>query len=313
MNNSTPSSQNPILVIVCGPTGVGKTAVSLQLASRWNTEIVSTDSRQFYREMNAATGKPTVEELDSIKHHFINNLSIHDHYSAGQYELEASKLLESLFTIYPIVFAVGGSGLYFKALAEGLDHCPYIPSSLKSKLEQELIVNGLNTLLEELQNADPVYYEKVDKNNSRRIIRALSVIRISGKPFSSFLTNQVKQKSYRTIYLRLGLERPILYERINKRVESFLNNGLFKEAKQLYSYRHLTALQTPGYKEVFDFMDDKISKQEAIDKIKQHNRNYAKRQETWLNQYVGDTTFHPDDMEGIVAYISLNFASLTGR
>jgi len=296
---SIPES-TPTLLVVCGPTAVGKTAVGVSLAQQWQTEIISTDSRQFYREMNAATGKPSEHERAQAVHHFIDNLSIHDPYSAGQYEIEVTHLLQSLFKQYPIVLAVGGSGLYFKAITQGLDSFPPVDPEVKSELLHEWKTGGLEPLLIELKNQDPLYYEKVDRQNSRRVLRALEVIRSSGQPFSAFQGLGATTKPYRIVYLRLGMERQELYARINHRVDEFIALGLFEEAEKLYPFRQLPALQTPGYKEAFDFLEGKLSRVETIDKIKQHNRNYAKRQETWLRQQVGGTVYHPGDLEGII-------------
>jgi tRNA dimethylallyltransferase len=302
LNVGTSNLENPsTLIVVCGPTAVGKTAVGIALAQYWQTEIISTDSRQFYREMNAATGKPTLAERAQSKHHFIDNLSIHDPYSAGQFETEATKLLESLFQQHSIVLAVGGSGLYFKAITEGLDEFPSVDPKIKSNLLHIWETVGLEPLLSELRQHDPNYYAIVDHQNPRRILRALEVIRSSGKPFSSFQGKNKTPKPYRVIYLRLGMDRQELYARINSRVENFVELGLFSEAEELYPHRQLAALQTPGYQEAFDFLEGKLSRLESIEKIKQHNRNYAKRQETWLNQQVGNQVFHPKDMNSIFA------------
>jgi tRNA dimethylallyltransferase len=302
LNVGNSNLENPsTLIVVCGPTAVGKTAVGIALAQHWQTEIISTDSRQFYREMNAATGKPSPMERAQATHHFIDNLSIQDSYSAGQFEIEATKLLGELFQRHSVVLAVGGSGLYFKAITEGLDEFPSVDPKIKSDLTHIWETEGLGPLLSELRQQDPNYFAIVDHQNPRRILRALEVIRSSGKPFSAFQGENKMPKPYRVIYLRLGMDRQELYARINSRVENFVNLGLFSEAEELHPHKHLTALQTPGYKEAFDFLEGKLTRQETIDKIKQHNRNYAKRQETWLNQQVGIQAYHPEDLNGIIA------------
>jgi tRNA dimethylallyltransferase len=283
---------------------VGKTAVGIQLAERLGTEILSTDSRQFYREMQAATGKPTVEELARVPHHFIDNLSIFDAYSAGRYEAEAMALLETLFGRVPVVLAVGGSGLYFQALTTGLDAYPEVLPGMREQLMAELEIRGLPALLAELEAGDPQYYATVDRSNARRIVRALEVMRSSGQPFSGFQGQSRTPRPYRVVYLRLGMDRQTLYERIDRRVEGFVAMDLFGEAERLYPHRALPALQTPGYREAFDYLDGRMSREQAIEKILQHNRNYAKRQETWLRQQVGGQVFHPEDEGGILSFMA---------
>ena len=303
MEPNPASPIQPTLIVVCGPTAVGKTAVGIWLAERLGTEILSTDSRQFYREMRAATGKPSPEELARVPHHFIDNLSIFDPYSAGRYEAEAGVLLEELFQRTPVALAVGGSGLYFQALTQGLDAYPEVLPGIREQLNAELESQGLAALLEELRTGDPAYYEAVDRNNPRRVLRALEVMRSSGQPFSAWQGQPRAPKPYRVVYLRLGMDRQALYERIDRRVEGFVAMDLFGEAERLYPYRALPALQTPGYREAFDHLEGRLNREEAIDKIRQHNRNYAKRQETWLRQQVGGPVFHPADEAGIWAYL----------
>jgi tRNA dimethylallyltransferase len=292
------------LIVVCGPTAVGKTALVIQLALRLKTEIISTDSRQFYNELNAATGKPDKAELAMVRHHFINCRSIKEAYSAGAYEADALALLSELYKVRDVVIAVGGSGLYFKALSEGLDHFPVISQELRKALnDQAGTVHGLNLLIEELKDKDPAYYEQVDRMNPRRIIRALEVIRSSGKPYTDFKTESAQKRDFKIHYIRLQLPREELYKKINLRVEGFVDSGLLDEVKSLMKFRNFEALQTPGYREMFEFLDGDCSLDYAIDKIKQHNRNYAKRQETWLNKMVPEPKFHPMEFENIIQYL----------
>lgn len=291
------------LIVVCGPTAVGKTAVSIQLAQHFQTEILSTDSRQFYIETNAATAKPEPEELASVPHHFINSLSIHNDYDVGKFEKDALDLLDKLFQKNDVVIVSGGSGLYIKALTEGLDKFPEIPAEKVEFLNSEWKEKGLEKLILELAEKDLEYFNQVDQNNPQRIIRALSVIRHTGKPFSFFRSGKTVQRPFKTIFIKLEMERPQLYDRINRRVDLFLEKGLISEAKLLYPQRHLNALKTVGYTELFDHFDGKYTLGEAIEKIRQHSRNYAKRQETWLRKYIPGQGFQPEDIEGIVGYI----------
>jgi tRNA dimethylallyltransferase len=307
---SVEKNNSNILIVICGPTAVGKTAVSVDLAETFRSEIISTDSRQFYREMNAATAKPALHELHRIKHHFINSRSIHEEYSAGMFEQDASKLLETLFSSLKLVFAVGGSGLYVKALTEGLDDFPDVDSAITDSLSLHFQQHGIGELQKELQEKDPEYYNQTDVHNPRRVLRALGVIRQTGLPFSSFHGNEKQKKSFNIVYLRLGLPREELYQRINLRVNSFLELGLIEEAISLFPFRHLKALQTVGYSEMFDHIEGKYSLDEALDKIRQHSRNYAKRQETWLKKYVGGPVFRPDDAKGIQEYLKEQISNL---
>lgn len=297
------NSRPKYLIVVCGPTAIGKTGVSIHLAQHFQTEILSTDSRQFYIETNAATAKPEPEELAMVPHHFINSLSIHQDYDVGKFEQDAITKLEELFQKHDVVIVSGGSGLYIKALTEGLDKFPEIPDDVVESLNREFIENGLGSLQNELSVNDRQYMEEVDQNNPQRIIRALSVIRHTGKSFSSFRSGNTVQRPFTTIYVKLEMDRSKLYERIDRRVDTFLEKGLLAEAKLLYPQRHLNALKTVGYTELFDHFDGKYTLEEAIEKIKQHSRNYAKRQETWLRKYIPGQGFHPEDLEGIIGYV----------
>jgi len=295
--------QNKRLIIICGPTAVGKTALSIQLAQHFGTSIISADSRQFYREMNAATAKPTSEELSAAKHHFIDSLSIHDEYSAGHFERDVLNLLDQLFETRDDVILVGGSGLYIKAITDGLDAFPDVEPHHLDDLNALLERHGIQALQQELQLKDSVYYDQVDTQNAHRLIRALSVIRQSGRPFSSFRSEGSAERPFQITFVRLGMDRTALYDRINARVDSFLDMGLLAEAELLYPHRHLTALQTVGYTEMFDHMEGKYTLPEALDKIRQHTRNYAKRQETWLRKQIGEPIWHPADVHAILDFL----------
>jgi len=301
------NKEKPRLIVICGPTAVGKTALSIQLAKELKTVILSADSRQFYKELNAATAKPTPEELSAVKHYFIDSLSIFDNYSAGQFERDTTTLLHALFKTRRDVIVVGGSGLYIKALVQGIDDFPEVETFHADALQQLLDTKGLAFLQNELKEKDPNYFKEVDLNNSRRVLRALAVIRQSNQPYSSFLKSQRNERDFQTVYVRLGINRKSLYERIDNRVYTFMEMGLLEEAQNLHPYKHLKALQTVGYTELFDFFEGKYSTmEEAIEKIKQHSRNYAKRQETWLNRQVSGPIWMPTDYEGIFKYLKID-------
>ena len=272
------------LLYIAGPTAVGKTALSISLAEALNTEIISCDARQFYREMSIGTGVPTEEEKASIPHHFIQNKSIHQPFDAGTFEKEGLELLERLFQKHQNVIMVGGSGLYAKALIEGLDEFPEIDPMAADKVKLIHLKEGLKGLQKLLKEKDPQYYKKVDLNNSHRLIRALEVCETSQKPYSSFLGQSPKKRHFSTQTLLLKLPREQLYDRINRRVEQMVKAGLEKEAQRLYSLKNLPALQTVGYREWFDHFDGKYSCKETIAEIQKNTRRYAKRQMTWFNQ-----------------------------
>jgi len=269
------------LIVIAGPTAVGKTELTIDLAKYFHSEIISSDSRQFYREMNIGTAKPTEEELAQVKHHFIDDLSIHDAYSVGDFERDGLQLLDELFRKLDVVFITGGSGLYIKALCEGLDQFPDVPENILDHYKSLLSTQGIEVLQKELAEVDPDYYQRVDSQNPHRLIRALSVCKASGKAFSSFLQQEKAVRNFTPIFICLQREREELYDRINRRVEIMLKEGLIQEAKELFPFRHLNALQTVGYQELFEFMNNQISQAEAIELIKRNTRRYAKRQGTW--------------------------------
>lgn len=272
------------LIVICGPTAVGKTAVGIKLAKHFGTEIISADSRQFYREMNIGTAKPLVAELASVPHHFINNLSITDKYTAGDYEKQALTVLENIFQKRNVAVMVGGSGLFIKAVCEGFDSFQNMVKEVDAAILEKIKSMLLTDLQNEVAKLDPEYYDKVDRNNSRRLQRALEVIYTTGKKYSEQRTGERAQRNFNSIKIGLELPREQLYNRINNRVDEMLKAGLWGEATTLYPYRHLQTLQTVGYQEVFDCLDNKYTKAEAIEKIKQNTRNYAKRQMTWFKK-----------------------------
>ncbi len=291
------------LIIIAGPTASGKTNLAIQLAQYFSTEILSADSRQFFREMSIGTAKPTPEELRQAPHHFINNLSIHDDYSVGDYEREALKLLGTLFLTKNVVIMVGGTGLYIRAVCESLDVFPDVPLSIREYWEQIFMTQGIEILQNKLKEVDPVYFEDVDKDNSKRLVRALSVWQESGQQFSSFRKKTQVKRDFECIYIALDTPREILYDRINKRVDNMIEAGLVEEARLLFPFKHLNALLTVGYSELFDYFEDKISLAEAIDKIKQHTRNYAKRQYTWFRKDEHWQKFTAPDVDNIIEYL----------
>jgi len=293
------------LIVVCGPTAVGKTSLAIQLAKYYETEIISADSRQFYKEMNIGTAKPSIEELSEIKHHFINNLNVIDDYSSGSYANEVLQLLEEWYKKHtkPIIIA-GGSGLFVKAVCEGFDTLPKVDEKTRAAINTTYLNEGIIALQQKLEIEDAEYYASVDKNNPQRLIRALEVIESTGKPFSSFLKKAPKPRFFESIYVGLNINRDLLYERINKRVDLMMQAGLLAEVEGLLNYRHLKALQTVGYTELFEFLDGKLNKEQAIALIKQNTRRYAKRQITWFKKIAGIKWFQPLEIELIKEYIN---------
>lgn len=281
---SPPPVPSKKLWIISGPTGIGKTAFAIELAKHFGTEIISADARQFYNELNIGVARPDKDELSAVKHHFIAHKSIHESYSAGRFADEANQLLQQLFQHHDHVVCVGGSGLYIQALIEGLDDLPS-SQEVKTKLEMLLKENGLPFLQEKLRSQDPEYFEQADTQNPHRVIRALEVIELSGIKFSILRAKKEKVLDYIPVILILSGKRHFVYDRINARVDRMIENGLLDEVKNLVPYQQLNALNTVGYKELFSYLNDEISYTEAINKIKQHSRNYAKRQETWWRRF----------------------------
>lgn len=305
--NSMQNSKLKCLLVIAGPTAIGKTTLAIQLAQHYNCDILSADSRQFFREMNIGTAKPDAAELTAAPHHFIDSLSIDDNYSVGDFERDALKKLEDIFTNNNVAVLVGGSGLYIKALCEGMDIFPDVSNEIKVQLEKELEENGLASLEAELRDTDNDYFLEVDKSNSRRILRALSIIRATGKTFSSFRMRNISPRPFQPIYIALTSDREKLYERINLRVDKMLEAGLLKEVKSLYPKRTLKSLQTVGYQEFFKHLDGELSLKEAVELVKRNSRRYAKRQMTWFrNQHPAGTKwsyFEANEFDEIVNFI----------
>lgn len=274
------------LIVIQGPTASGKTKLAIQLAKILNTVVVSADSRQFYKEIQIGTAKPTLEEQEGVKHYFIDSHSIHSPVTSAQYEKEAIQLLNELFISTPFIVLVGGSGMFIDALCDGINEVPK-NDLIKEQLNSELLTNGLPFLLSELKIKDEFYFQKVDKGNPLRVIRALEVIRSTGSTYSSFLDkNSIVKRDFETIKFVIDLPRDQLYERINLRVDQMICNGLLDEVKSVIEYKSLQSLNTVGYKELFSYLNSEIDFKEAVELIKKNTRNYAKRQLTWFRKDV---------------------------
>lgn len=301
MKNKTPKN----LIVITGPTAIGKTGLAIFLAKELQTEILSFDSRQFYKEMKIGTAVPSDEELSAVPHHFIQNLSIHDDYSVGDFERDALIKIEELFQNYDSLIFVGGSGLYEKAVTEGLDEFPEVDPEIRQNLIYEFDINGLEALQEELKVSDPNYYEMVDLNNPVRIIRALEICRGTQEPYSSFRKNNFSARNFNVIKIVLELPREEVYDRINKRVDMMMQEGLLDEVNSLYPFKHLNSLQTVGYRELFDYLDQKIDLDFAVEEIKKNSRRYAKRQLTWYRKDERAKWFSPLEKERILEYLKI--------
>lgn len=293
------NDKTPLLISVVGPTAVGKTKVAIALANKLKTEIISSDSRQFYREMEIGTAKPSMQDLLEARHHFINSLSVHDQYDVGEFEKDVMALLDDLFVKYNVVVMTGGSGLYCKAVWEGLDKFPKIPEEVREGLVSEFETKGLGNLLAELEEKDGEYFSKVDQRNPQRVIRALEVIRFSKKPFSSFQNQTKSDRPFKNIKIGINLPRDVLYKRIDDRMDLMLAEGLIDEARGLFQQRKLNALQTVGYSEIFGFLEGKYDQEEAIRLLKRNSRRYAKRQLTWFKKDESIRWFHPSQEDEI--------------
>jgi len=288
------------LIVIIGPTAVGKTEVAIKVAEHFKTEIISADSRQFFKELTIGTAKPNEEELNRVPHHFINSHAITVEYDAAQYAAEALDLIYLLFEKYDYLVVCGGSGLYIKALLEGFDDIPEVPDNIRDEVIAQYEKNGLTWLQKKLEELDPAYWQKVDQQNPARLMRALEVVMATGKSISSFQTKQKQQLPFRVVKIGLELDRELLYKRIDARMEEMITKGLFEEAKAMYPYRHHQALQTVGYKEIFDFLDGRYDREEAVRLLKRNTRRYAKRQFTWFKRDEEINWIEPDQWELIV-------------
>ncbi|NVO09866.1 MAG: tRNA (adenosine(37)-N6)-dimethylallyltransferase MiaA [Bacteroidales bacterium] len=301
--------ESKFLIVLLGPTGVGKTDLSITLSHQFNAPILSADSRQFYREMRIGTAAPTQAILDNAPHHFVGNKSILDRYSCGIFELEVLELLDTLYKSHNSALLVGGSGLYIDAVCKGIDDFPSPDSELRKDLYARLQSEGINSLKSHLNELDPVYYNQVDQSNTQRILKALEVCLQTGRTYSSFLTSPNKPRPFSLIKIGLNRSREELYQRINDRVDNMLADGLVAEVKNLYDYKHLNALNTVGYKEIFDYLNGKMSLESAIELIKRNSRRYAKRQLTWWARDNEITWFHPEQIDKIIELITYEISN----
>ncbi len=297
------SSKRGTLIVVGGPTGSGKSALAVEIAKHFGAPIISTDSRQMYRGMAIGTAQPTKEELAAVKHYFIADREPEDDFNCGRYEVEALTLLDRLFAENRYVVAVGGSGLYIQALCSGMDSLPEADEELRNTLKARLESEGLESLFAELQRLDPAYAEVIDRCNPARVMRALEVCIATGKPYSEQRSGTVVERPFNIIKIATDMPRDILYDRINRRVDMMVEEGLLAEAESMYPKRHLNALQTVGYRELFDYFDGKCSLEEAIELVKRNSRRYAKRQMTWFRRDSEFRWFAPSNLSEIITYI----------
>jgi tRNA dimethylallyltransferase len=292
-----------LLVVVAGPTASGKTQLSMSIANHFKTVVVSADSRQFYREIPIGTAQPSAAELHAVPHHFIAHLSIRESLSAGEYAAQCLALLKELCKTHQVVVLTGGSGLYIDAVLFGIDSFPESDPAFRTELNRMYLEKGIEALREELKASDQVYYDQVDLQNPRRIIRALEVCRATGKPYSSFLGKDATPLPWKYLMVGYNWPRDVLYDRINQRVDAMITAGLEQEAAAVHPYSNLNALHTVGYSELFDFFDGLISRETAVDKIKQNSRNYAKRQLTWCRRHQEMIWFEPGAESAVIAGI----------
>ena len=297
-------SQKRIIVIV-GPTGIGKTDLSIKLAQHLKTEIISFDSRQFFKELKIGTAPPCEDQLKLIQHHFIHNLSINDEYNVGLYEKDAMKKINELHKKYDNIILVGGSGLYIKAIVEGIDYIPNIPKKIRTAIQKKFEEKGLQWLQNKVKKIDSKFYSNCDTKNPRRLIRALEVYTHSKVQLSSFHKKRKKDRSFKTLKIGLKTSREFLYKKLEIRVDNMIKNGLVKEVISLSKYQNNNALKTVGYKEIFDFQKNKYTLEEAINKIKINSKRYAKRQITWFNSDQSINWFYLDEIEKIKKFIEL--------
>jgi len=294
------------LLVLLGPTGVGKTALSIELAQQIGSPIISADSRQIYKDLVIGTSAPDAEQLAKVRHYMIGTLELSDYYSASQFEEEVMSLLSTLFQQHPTVILTGGSMMYIDAVCYGIDEIPTVTAEIRKTVREQYEQSGLPPLLEELKTTDPVHFEEVDRSNHKRVIHAIEICRMTGRPYSSFRTRQIKERPFRMIKIGLTLPREELYERINERVDRMMQNGLLEEARHCYPFRHCNALNTVGYKELFSYFDGIWTLETAVEKIKRNTRIYARKQMTWFKRASDIHWFHPNDMQGITSLINTN-------
>ena len=296
--------RKPLLIAVVGPTAIGKTALAIQLAKHFKKEIISADSRQFYKEMSIGTAVPSQEELAEATHYFIQHKSIHDSYSVGDFERDTLGLLDTLFLEHKVVIMVGGSGMYVDAVVNGMDTFPEVDPKIREFLNKQLADHGIEGLQKQLSELDPVHFQKVDIHNPQRVIRALEVCLASGQPYSSFLNKHTTTRAFDTLYMGLEAPREVVYDRINTRVDVMIQSGLVEEVKSLLPYRNTNALQTVGYRELFAYFNEQSSLEEAIEEIKKNTRRFAKRQFTWFKRNPQIQWFsYPVQLDEVTSYL----------
>lgn len=297
------NTQKKYLIVVLGPTGIGKTDLTIKLAQKYNSEIISCDSRQFYKELQIGTAVPGKEQLQTVKHHFIQNISINDYYNVSNFENDVITFLDDYHKQNNIALMTGGSMMYIDAVCKGIDYMPDIDNEIREHYKQKLENDGVDALRYELKKLDPEHYNIVDLKNGKRIIRALEVCSQTGKTYTSFRTAPKKKRDFEIIKIGLQIERELLYERINKRVDVMMGNGLFEEAKLNYKYKDLNSLNTVGYKELFAHFNGEYSLEKAVELIKRNTRHYARRQMSWFKRDKDISWFNPDNYEKIIEFL----------
>lgn len=291
------------VIFIVGPTAIGKTDLSINVAKKINTEIISCDSRQIYKELKIGTSPPSSENLNTITHHFVHKISIKENYNAGKFEKEAIKLISELHIKKNKILIVGGSGLYIDAITKGFDSIPQTSIYTRKKLNEKYIMNGMNWLQKEVEKCDPVFYHNCDQKNPQRLLRALEIYNETGKKISALQLNTIKKRNFQSIKIGIYMERELLYDRINQRVDLMIKKGLVEEVKSLLEYKNYNALQTVGYKEIFDFLENKYTLEKAISEIKKNTRRFAKRQISWFKRDKEINWFNINNIKAINAFI----------
>ena len=295
------------LIVITGPTAVGKTAISLDIAKHFGIPVINADSRQIFKELKIGTARPTEAEMQEVKHYFVGTLGIGDYYSASLYEQQVLELLDKEFQSHDYALLSGGSMMYIDAVCDGIDDIPTIDDQTREMMKRRLKEEGLEALVEELKRLDPEYYEIVDRQNPRRVVHALEICVMTGKTYTSFRRKETSQRPFKMIKIGLNREREELYNRINARVDQMMKDGLLEEARSMYPMRVMNALNTVGYKELFDYFDGRWPLEEAVERIKGNTRRYARKQLTWFKKDEHIRWFHPEDKQAIMNYISKDY------
>ena len=295
------------LIVITGPTAVGKTALCLDIAQHFGIPIINADSRQIYKELKIGTASPTSEQLQLVPHYFVGSLSLTDYYSASLFEQQVLEILSRQFRSHDFALMAGGSMMYIDAVCDGIDDIPTVDDQTRETLKQRLKEEGLEALVEQLKELDPEYYEIVDRQNPRRVVHGLEICLMTGKTYTSFRKREKKERPFRIVKIGLNRPREELYDRINQRVDQMMQQGLLDEAKALYPMRQMNALNTVGYKELFDYLDGRWPLEEAVERIKGNTRRYARKQLTWYKKDPQIRWFHPDEKEQIISYISQDY------